>query len=36
MKDLGKKCFAFTKLDAGSIRGIKKSAFAATKKGGAK
>ena len=29
LKDLGKKCFAFTKLDAGAIRGIKKSAFAA-------
>ena len=28
-KDLGKKCFAFTKLDASAIRGIKKSAFAA-------
>ena len=27
-KDLGRKCFAFTKLDAGAIRGIKKSAFA--------
>ena len=23
----GRKCFAFTKLDAGAIRGIKKSAF---------
>ena len=30
LKDLGKKCFAFTKLDAGEIRRIKKSAFAAT------
>ena len=29
LKDLGKKCFAFTRLDAGAIRGIKKSAFAA-------
>jgi len=29
MKDLGRKCFAFTKLDAGEIRRIKKSAFAA-------
>ncbi|MBQ6141914.1 MAG: hypothetical protein IJI54_11600 [Kiritimatiellae bacterium] len=29
-KDLGRKCFAFTKLDAGAIRGIKKSAFVAT------
>ena len=27
LKDLGKKCFAFTKLDAGEIRRIKKSAF---------
>ena len=27
MKDLGAKCFAFTKLDSGAIRGIKKSAF---------
>ena len=26
-KDLGRKCFAFTKLDAGAIRGIKKSGF---------
>ena len=36
LKDLGKKCFAFTKLDAGAIRGIKKSAFAITQKGGGK
>ena len=28
LKDLGRKCFAFTKLDAGAIRGIKQSAFA--------
>ena len=28
LKDLGKKCFAFTKLDAGEIRRIKKIAFA--------
>ena len=28
LKDLGKKCFAFTKLDAGAIRSIKQSAFA--------
>ena len=28
LKDLGCKCFAFTKLDPGAIRGIKKSAFA--------
>ena len=27
LKDLGRKCFAFTKLDAGEIRRIKKSAF---------
>ncbi len=27
LKDLGKKCFAFTKLDAGEIRRIKKTAF---------
>ena len=27
LKDLGTKCFAFTKLDAGEIRRIKKSAF---------
>ena len=30
-KDLGHKCFGFTKMDAGAIRGIKKSAFAAGK-----
>ena len=29
LKDLGRKCFAFTKLDAGDIRRIKKGAFAA-------
>ena len=29
LKDLGKKCFAFTKLDPGEIRRIKKTAFAA-------
>ena len=28
LKDLGKKCFAFTKLDAGEIDRIKKTAFA--------
>ena len=28
LKDLGRKCFAFTKLDAGAIRSIKRSAFA--------
>jgi hypothetical protein len=27
LKDLGKKCFGFTKMNAGAIRGIKKSAF---------
>ena len=31
LKDLGRKCFAFTKLDAGEIRRIKKLAFAAAK-----
>ena len=31
MKDLGSKCFAFTKLDAGEIRRIKRSAFTAAK-----
>ena len=29
-KDLGHKCFGFTKMDAGAIRGIKKSAFTPT------
>ena len=29
LKDLGRKCFAFTKLDAGEIRRIKKESFAA-------
>ena len=28
LKDLGHKCFAFTKLDAGEIRRIKSAAFA--------
>ena len=28
LKDLGRKCFAFTKLDAGEIRRIKKEVFA--------
>ena len=33
LKDLGRKCFGFTKMDSGAIRGIKKSAFEmATKK----
>lgn len=27
LKDLGRKCFAFTRLDAGTIRAIRKSAF---------
>ena len=27
LKDLGWKCFAFTQLDAGEIRRIKKTAF---------
>ena len=31
LKDLGRKCFAFTKLDADEIRRIKRSAFAAAK-----
>ena len=31
LKDLGSKCFAFTKLDAGEIRRIKKTAFGAAK-----
>lgn len=30
LKDLGKKCFAFTKLDAGEIARIKKSAVGAS------
>ena len=30
LKDLGAKCFAFTKLDSGTIRGIKKAAFTPT------
>ena len=30
LKDLGAKCFAFTKLDSGTIRGIKKSVFTPT------
>ena len=34
MKDAGRKCFAFTKLDAGEIRRIKKSAFGAVKRKG--
>ena len=32
LKDLGSKCFAFTKLDAGEIRRIKRSAFGAAVK----
>ena len=31
-KDLGAKCFGFTKMDPGAIRGIKKSAFTTTNK----
>ena len=27
LKDLGKKCFGFTKMDAGEIERIKKAAF---------
>ena len=34
LKDLGRKCFAFTKLDAGEIRRIKKTAFASVAKVG--
>ena len=30
-KDLGRKCFSFTKMDAGTIRGIKKSGLATAK-----
>ena len=29
LKDLGHKCFGFTKMDKGEIRGIKKEAFGA-------
>ena len=36
LKDLGHKCFGFTKMDAGEIRRIKKSAFGVIKKSGAK
>ena len=36
LKDLGKKCFGFTKMDAGEIDRIKKAAFGVIKKGGAK
>lgn len=31
-KDLGYKCFGFTKMDACAIRGIKKSAFGLPRK----
>ena len=34
LKDLGRKCFAFTKLDAGEIRRIKKTVFASVVKAG--
>lgn len=33
LKDLGRKCFGFTKMDAGEIRRIKKTAFAGSEKG---
>jgi hypothetical protein len=33
LKDLGRKCFGFTRMDAGEIRRIKKTAFAAGEKG---
>ena len=33
LKDLGHKCFAFTKLDPGEIRRIKSAAFGATPRG---
>ena len=36
LKDLGRKCFGFTKMDAGEIERIKRAAFMVTKKGGAK
>ena len=36
LKDLGKKCFGFMKMDASAIRGIKKSAFAVTQNVGGK
>ena len=32
-KDLGRKCFAFTKLDAGVIRGIKEIGVCIAMKG---
>ena len=32
LKDLGAKCFAFTRLDSNAIHGIKKSAFASSAK----
>ena len=36
LKDLGKKCFGFTKMDVGEIDRLKKAAFVATKEGCAK
>jgi prophage antirepressor-like protein len=33
LKDLGRKCFGFTRMDAGEIRRIKKAAFAGSEKG---
>ena len=32
LKDLGRKCFGFTRMDAGEIRRIKKTAFAGSEK----
>ena len=34
LKDLGRKCFGFTKMDKGEIRRIKKEVFTVTKNGG--
>ena len=36
LKDLGRKCFGFTKMDAGEIDHIKRLAFGVVKKGNAK
>lgn len=33
LKDLGRKCFGFTRMDAGEIRRLKKAAFAGSEKG---
>ena len=35
LKDLGRKCFGFTKMDAGEIRRIKRSAFGEGRRTGA-